>query len=360
MATQADLEAAIAGIEEPELRKTLGELALIRSVTVEGDRATIVLGQPIPDSPAREELEIALRERLAAFADIDRIDITFEPFSAEEQAALKQKLTGGRLQSPLLTGESDAEIIAVASGKGGVGKSTISVNLAVALAEKGYRVGIMDCDIYGFSVPGLLGVDRDPSVLDDMVIPVPKHGVGVMSMEFFLEENRPVIWRGPMLGKMLMQFFQRVYWGDLDFLVLDLPPGTGDMALNIHEMLPVTRELVVTTPHQTAADVAYRAGRMAEFTRKEHELLGVIENMAYYRDEETGRVLHIFGEGGGAWVAEKLGIPLVAQVPLGNPTRPGTGLFEQGTEAYQAIEKVVAVCEDVLRRERAKRAQRQA
>src|SRR5690606_20636272 len=146
------------------------------------------------------------------------------------------------------------------------GKSTGAVNLAVTLAAMGHRVGIIDADIYGFSVPGLLGVSRVPTVIDNMIIPVPAHGVSVMSMEFFLQENRPVIWRGPMLGKMLTQFFQRVYWGDLDFLILDLPPGTGDIALDVHRLLPRSREIVVTTPHITATHVAYRAGKMAQDT----------------------------------------------------------------------------------------------
>src|SRR5699024_1773398 len=186
------------------------------------------------------------------------------------------------------------EFIGIASGKGGVGKSTVSVNLAVALANAGKKVGLIDADIYGFSVPDMMGITEKPQIDGQKIVPVKRHGVEVISMAFFVEENTPVIWRGPMLGQMLTSFFKEVVWGDLDYLLLDLPPGTGDIALDLHQMLPTSKEIIVTTPHPTAAFVAARAGAMAKHT--EHEILGVIENMSYYEVKETGNKEYIFGK----------------------------------------------------------------
>lgn len=209
------------------------------------------------------------------------------------------------------------KFIAVASGKGGVGKSTVTVNLAVALARKGKKVGIVDADIYGFSVPDMMGIEQRPTVIDNVVLPVERHGVKVISMGFFVEENTPVIWRGPMLGKMLRNFFAEVHWGEMEYVLLDLPPGTGDVALDVHQMIPQSKELLVTTPHATAAFVAARAGAMAVHTK--HEILGVVENMAYYQCGSCGEKEYVFGRGGGAKLAEELHTQLLAQIPLGAP-----------------------------------------
>ena len=209
------------------------------------------------------------------------------------------------------------EFISIASGKGGVGKSTVSVNLAIALARLGKKVGLIDADIYGFSVPDMMGIEKTPVVRGDTIIPVERFGVKVISMGFFVEENMPVVWRGPMLGKVLDQFFRDVEWGDLDYLLLDLPPGTGDVALDIHQMLPASKEIVVTTPHPTAAFVAARAGAMALQT--DHEVLGVIENMSWFESKETGKKEYLFGQGGGPKLAEELQVPLLGQIPLGQP-----------------------------------------
>ncbi|MDA3120951.1 Mrp/NBP35 family ATP-binding protein, partial [Staphylococcus pseudintermedius] len=210
------------------------------------------------------------------------------------------------------------EFIAIASGKGGVGKSTVAVNLAVSLAREGKRVGLIDADIYGFSVPDMMGIDEKPGIEGKTVIPVERHGVKVISMAFFVEENAPVIWRGPMLGKMLTNFFTEVKWGDLDYLLLDLPPGTGDVALDVHTMLPSSKEIIVTTPHPTAAFVAARAGAMAKHT--DHSILGVIENMSYFESKETGNKEYIFGKGGGQKLADELQSDLLGQLPLEQPS----------------------------------------
>lgn len=217
---------------------------------------------------------------------------------------------------PLLHAGSGVQFIAIASGKGGVGKSTVTVNLAVALARRGKRVGIIDADIYGFSVPDMMGIEDRPQIENERVIPIEKFGVQVMSMGFFVEDNAPIVWRGPMLGKMLRNFFSEIQWGELDYLLLDLPPGTGDVALDVHQLIPQSKEIIVTTPHATAAFVAARAGAMA--IKTEHEIIGVIENMSYYVSK-SGEVEYVFGRGGGARLAESLNSELLAQIPLGAP-----------------------------------------
>ena len=217
----------------------------------------------------------------------------------------------------MLAPESNVTFLAVASGKGGVGKSTVTVNLAVALARLGKKVGLIDADIYGFSIPDMMGIEERPSVVNERVIPIERFGVKVMSMGFFVEDNSPVVWRGPMLGKMLRNFFQEVEWGDLDVVLLDLPPGTGDVALDIHQMIPHSKEIIVTTPHATAAFVAARAGTMAITTK--HEIVGVIENMAYVECTSCGEKQYVFGRGGGGKLAEALHTSLIAQIPLGAP-----------------------------------------
>lgn len=218
----------------------------------------------------------------------------------------------------LLSKDNPVEFIAIASGKGGVGKSTVAVNLAVSLAREGKKVGLVDADIYGFSVPDMMGIDEKPGVQGKEIIPVERHGVKVISMAFFVEENAPVIWRGPMLGKMLTNFFMEVRWGELDYLLLDLPPGTGDVALDVHSMLPSSKEIIVTTPHPTAAFVAARAGAMAKHT--EHSILGVIENMSFFESKETGNKEYVFGSGGGEKLAEELQTDLLGQLPLEQPS----------------------------------------
>ncbi|AJY73756.1 Mrp/NBP35 family ATP-binding protein [Paenibacillus beijingensis] len=209
--------------------------------------------------------------------------------------------------------QADVCYIAVTSGKGGVGKSTVTLNLAYALARSGKRVGIIDADIYGFSIPDMLGLNQRPQVRGQKVVPLERDGIKLISMGFFVEDNSPVIWRGPMLGRMLKSFLFDVDWGKLDYLLLDLPPGTGDVALDIHQWLPQAKEIIVTTPHKTAAHVAARAGTMAIQTK--HEIVGVIENMSYLTDE-AGQKSYIFGRGGGEALSRDLNTELLAQIPL--------------------------------------------
>lgn len=225
-----------------------------------------------------------------------------------------------------------ARVIAIASGKGGVGKSTVTANLAAALAAAGKQVACVDADIYGFSLPTLLGVSEGPGITAEKRL-VPARaacGVRLLSMDFFVPGNQPVVWRGPMLGKALHQFLHDTVWEDLDYLLLDLPPGTGDIALDVHDMLPSSEEIVVTTPDPLAARVAVRAGQMAQ--KAGHTVLGVVENMSFLRCLRCDEVLHPFGSGGGDQVAEALSAPLLARLPLGATAQPGTGLFAPGSE----------------------------
>ncbi|WP_054025300.1 Mrp/NBP35 family ATP-binding protein [Bacillus sp. FJAT-28004] len=259
---------------------------------------------------------------------------------------------GAGLANPLLDPASGVQFIAVASGKGGVGKSTVTVNLAVALARRGKRVGIIDADIYGFSVPDMMGIEERPDVVNERVIPIEKFGVKVMSMGFFVEDNSPIVWRGPMLGKMLRNFFQEIEWGELDYLLLDLPPGTGDVALDVHQIIPQSKEIIVTTPHATAAFVAARAGAMA--IKTEHEIIGIVENMSYFESKATGEREYVFGRGGGARLAETLHADLLAQIPLGAPdnhvSEPdfAPSVYKEDTETgkmyLELADRVLAKC----------------
>ncbi|WP_337103262.1 Mrp/NBP35 family ATP-binding protein [Paenibacillus sp. YIM B09110] len=300
----------------------------IRDVMVKDRQVSLtVLGAGADVQPA---LEASLREALAR-EGVETVRCRFRSESAPDAGSSKAEPAakpaaagaapvqghGTGLASALLDPASNVKFIAVASGKGGVGKSTVTVNLAVALARRGKRVGIIDADIYGFSVPDMMGIEERPNVVNERVIPIEKFGVKVMSMGFFVEDNSPIVWRGPMLGKMLRNFFQEIEWGELDYLLLDLPPGTGDVALDVHQIIPQSKEIIVTTPHATAAFVAARAGAMA--IKTEHEIIGIVENMSYYVSTSTGEKEYVFGRGGGARLAESLNADLLAQIPLGAP-----------------------------------------
>lgn len=324
MLTRERILEALKDVKDPELNRSLVDLNMIRDIHIKDDGTvmlTVVL--TIAGCPLRNTIEKDIVNRLKGIG-AKKISLTFGSMTDEERAELAKRLRqeagqgkakeGGALLSPLLAPDSKTRFIAITSGKGGVGKSTITVNLAVALARKGKKVGVIDADIYGFSIPDMMGIEQRPTVIDEMILPVEKHGVKVMSMGFFVTDNSPVIWRGPMLGRMLRNFFSEVYWGELDYMILDLPPGTGDVALDVHTLIPQCKEIIVTTPHATAAFVAARAGTMAIKTK--HEILGVVENMAYYQLPD-GSKDYIFGRGGGEKLAKVLKTELLAQIPLG-------------------------------------------
>ncbi|MEH7161182.1 Mrp/NBP35 family ATP-binding protein [Priestia megaterium] len=315
MLTEKQVKEVVGEIKDPFLNKKLSETDAIKEITIKAEKQHISLKIAVAKTGTSEQLSLqgTIVEELKK-AGVQSVGLRFVEFTPEElqQYRAEQPNTGNLLTSP-----NAPEFIAIASGKGGVGKSTVSVNLAVSLARLGKKVGLIDADIYGFSVPDMMGITQRPVVEGEKIIPVDRFGVKVISMGFFVEDNSPVIWRGPMLGKMLTSFFTEVEWGELDYLLLDLPPGTGDVALDVHSMLPACKEVIITTPHPTAAFVAARAGAMA--LKTDHEVIGVVENMAYFESQLTGEKEYVFGKGGGPKLAEELQTELLGQLPLSQP-----------------------------------------
>ncbi|MGG3210276.1 Mrp/NBP35 family ATP-binding protein [Geobacillus stearothermophilus] len=305
MLTENEVRAVLENMKDPFLNKTFKETNAIQEVKIkeEKNHVSVKIALAKTGTPDQLRVQTAIVQQLKE-AGAASVGLRF--------AELPREVVEKYSDNPQKT-----TYIAIASGKGGVGKSTVSVNLAVALARLGKKVGLIDADIYGFSVPDMMGITQRPTVRGDKIIPVERFGVKVISMAFFVEGNAPVIWRGPMLGKMLNNFFKEVEWGDLDYLLLDLPPGTGDVALDVHTLLPSCKEIIVTTPHPTAAFVAARAGAMA--LRTEHEIIGVIENMSYYESRKTGEREYVFGKGGGEKLAKELQTELLGQLPLQQP-----------------------------------------
>lgn len=325
MITKEQVLEALRGVHDPEINRSLVELNMIRNIHIDGQTVSLEVVLTISGCPLKVKIEEDVVNALKALG-ATTVNLRFGTMTDEERAALSAQLRGGQGQvhngapgqvlNPILAPDSKTTFIAVTSGKGGVGKSTVTVNLAVSLARLGKKVGIIDADIYGFSVPDMMNIEQRPTVIGELLLPIEKFGVKVISMGFFVEDNSPIIWRGPMLGKMLRNFLSEVHWGDLDYLILDLPPGTGDVALDVHTMIPQSKEIIVTTPHATASFVAARAGAMA--LRTGHELVGIVENMAWY-EAKDGSKEYVFGRGGGAKLAEQLSTDLLAQIPLAQP-----------------------------------------
>ncbi len=319
MVTEQQVFNILKELKDPLLHKTLEETNGITEVKIKEEKEHVSVKIALAKTGTPEQMQLQskvvqlLKDAGAATVGIRFTDLPEEELEKHRTAGDMPDETAGGLLSP----DSKTTFIAIASGKGGVGKSTVSVNMAVALARLGKKVGLVDADIYGFSVPDMMGITERPVVRGKKILPVDRFGVKVISMAFFVEDNAPVIWRGPMLGKMLNNFFTEVEWGDLDYLLLDLPPGTGDVALDVHTMLPSTKEIIVTTPHPTAAFVAARAGAMA--LRTNHEILGVIENMSYFESKLTGEKEYVFGQGGGEKLAEELRTELLGKLPLQQP-----------------------------------------
>ncbi|WP_243300247.1 Mrp/NBP35 family ATP-binding protein [Bacillus litorisediminis] len=316
MLTEEKVRALVQELKDPFLNKSLRETEGITEIKIKEEKNHVSLKIAIAKTGTSEQLQLQTKiVDVLKRSGAESVGLRFTELPEEVLEKFRGQLKGAGSGTSLLN--SDTTFIAIASGKGGVGKSTVSVNLAIALARLGKKVGIIDADIYGFSVPDMMGIPNRPQVRGDKIIPVDRFGVKVISMAFFVEDNAPVIWRGPMLGKMLNSFFSEVEWGELDYLLLDLPPGTGDVALDVHTMLPSCKEIIVTTPHPTAAFVAARAGAMA--LRTEHEIIGVIENMSYFESKVTGEKEYVFGKGGGEKLAEELRAPLLGQLPLEQP-----------------------------------------
>ncbi|KMY48249.1 P-loop NTPase [Peribacillus loiseleuriae] len=318
MLTEESIVDILKDLNDPFLHKSLVETNGILEVKIKPEKGHVSVKIAIVKTGTAEQLQLQTQivDALKS-GGASSVGIRFSELSEEELAKHRDSVSHEQVDLGLLSPTSKTVFIAIASGKGGVGKSTVSVNMATALARLGKKVGLVDADIYGFSVPDMMGISKRPVVRGEKIIPVERFGVKVISMGFFVEDNAPVIWRGPILGKMLNSFFNEVEWGELDYLLLDLPPGTGDVALDVHTMLPACKEIIVTTPHPTAAFVAARAGAMA--IKTEHEVIGVIENMAFFESKVTGEKEYVFGKGGGDKLAEELRTEVLGRLPLQQP-----------------------------------------
>jgi len=328
-ATAEALHAALATVIDPELRRPITELGMLESVTSDDDGMVhVAVLLTIAGCPLRETITQDATNALMGLDGVTGVDVELKVMTPAQREALKEQLRGpgGQRGIPFAKPGSLTKVYAVASGKGGVGKSSVTVNLACALAAQGLRVGVVDADVHGFSVPALMGITQKPTQVDDMILPPVAYGVKVISIGMFVEGNQPVAWRGPMLHRALEQFLTDVYFGDLDALFLDLPPGTGDIAISVAQLLPNAEILVVTTPQAAAADVAERAGTIA--TQTGQKVAGVIENMSFLEMPDGGR-MELFGSGGGAILAERLStavghdVPLLGQIPLDIRLREG-------------------------------------
>ena len=321
--------AALATVEDPEIKKPITELGMVDSVDVsESGHVAVTILLTIAGCPLKSKLTEDTTKAVMGVEGVTGVNVTLGVMTDEQRKDLREQLRGGQAERevPFAQPGSMTRVYAVASGKGGVGKSSVTTNLAAAMAEQGLKVGVVDADIYGFSVPRMLGVEQRPTQVDDMILPPDSHGVKVISIGMFVPGNQPVVWRGPMLHRALQQFLADVFWGDLDVLLLDLPPGTGDIAISVAQLIPTAEILVVTTPQQAAAEVAERAGAIALQTKQ--RVAGVIENMSWLELPDGSRQ-EIFGAGGGQTVADSLTqaigakVELLGQIPLDTTLREG-------------------------------------
>jgi ATP-binding protein involved in chromosome partitioning len=328
--TTEQVTSALAGVNDPEIGRPITELGMVKSVSVAADGLVDVsVYLTVASCPMRDTITSRVTDAVTALPGVSGVHVTLDVMSEEQRKALQTELRGGRPEPviPFAQPASLTKVLAVASGKGGVGKSSVTVNLAAALAASGHKVGVIDADIYGHSVPRMLGVTGRPTPVENMIMPPSSYDVKVISMGMFTKGNTPIVWRGPMLHRAMQQFLADVFWGDLDYLLLDLPPGTGDIAISLAQLLPNAELLVVTTPQLAAAEVAERAGAIVTQTRQ--RITGVIENMSYLVCPHCGEQMDVFGSGGGEAVAAKLSqltgttVPLLGQVPLDTRLREG-------------------------------------
>jgi ATP-binding protein involved in chromosome partitioning len=305
MPTREEILGALSRVIDPELRKPVTELDMVRSVEIDGGDVAVTIALTVAGCPLRNSFQDQVAREVGGLPGVASVRLDFDVMSPDERAALTLKLRGGRpVEEKGIQLSAGTRVLAVASGKGGVGKSTLTVNLASALAQLGRQVGVLDADVYGHSIPHMLDIRQRPVLVDRLMIPPVKHDLKLMSIGFFLDDNQPVMWRGPMLHRALEQFLQDVHWGELDVLVVDMPPGTGDVSISLAQLLPRAEAIVVTTPQPLAQEVAIRAAAMAQKTGM--RLLGVVENMTS----------EVFGAGGGERLAAELDVPLLGHVPL--------------------------------------------
>ncbi len=334
---------ALRPVQDPELNRSIVELNMVRDVMIDAGRVDVLIALTVAGCPLRAEITSRVTSALAPLDGVADVQVSMTVMTPEELDEVRAKMQGGSSSNhgsahnphnphdghghgpaarvvPFNTPESKTRVLAISSGKGGVGKSSVTVNLAVSLARQGYDVGILDADVYGFSIPKMLGIVDEPQVHDQMILPPEAHGVRCISIDYFLDEDQPVMWRGPMLHKALEQFLVDVIWGEPDFLLIDMPPGTGDVAMSMAKYLPSAATYVVTTPQPAAQRVAQRSGAMAREMKQ--PLAGVIENMSWFTGDDNKRY-ELFGSGGGQVLADNLGIPLLAQIPLEPLLREG-------------------------------------
>lgn len=311
---------ALRGVEDPEIHRPITELGMVSRIDIgPANTITIAVLLTVAACPLRERIDRDIRGAVAAIPEVGSVTIEFGAMTEEQRIELRRKLRGDDPIIPFAQPDSPTRVYCVASGKGGVGKSSVTVNLAVALAQRGLRVGVLDADIHGHSLPGMLGCVETPTAVDRMLMPPSAHGVKLISISMFVPTNEPVVWRGPMLHRALNQFLTDVYWSELDVLFIDLPPGTGDIAISLSQLLPTAELLLVTTPQHTAAAIAERAGAFT--TKTAQRVTGVIENMSWY-DAPDGSRLTPFGSGGGHTVSDRLTsilqvpCPLLGQIPF--------------------------------------------
>jgi len=333
MASESEVRAALRGVEEPQLGRSIVELGMVKGVTVRDGLALVDLALPLDHEAAAAELRRRTEAAVSALEGISGTELTTRLMEPDELKATASILKGAK---PLMVLDAAAaakdaprrnpftdnctRVLAVSSGKGGVGKSSVTTNLSIALAQLGHKVAALDADVWGFSMPRMLGIEEPPGLVDDVIVPPAAHGVRLISMGFFAREDQAVVWRGPMLHKALEQFLTDVYWGDPDFLVVDMPPGTGDISLSMAQFLPKAETIIVTTPQPAAQKVAQRAAAMAR--KVNLSVIGVVENMSWFRGDD-GKAYEIFGSGGGRELADGLKVPLLGQVPLVAELREG-------------------------------------
>jgi ATP-binding protein involved in chromosome partitioning len=334
--TDAEIIDALRPVEDPELHRSIVDLGMVKEVSSDGGAVRVLIALTTPGCPLKNEINTRVRAGVSELSGVESVMVEFTAMSPEELAALRQELHGNPAATagsqpahghaegraiPFADPTSRTRVLLIASGKGGVGKSSVSTNLAVALAARGKSVALVDADVWGFSIPRMLGVQHPPMVIDSMLVPPEAHGVRCMSVGFFADEDQAVVWRGPMLHKALEQFLTDVFWDDPDYLVIDLPPGTGDVSISIAQFMPRSEVFVVTTPQPAAQRVAQRAAAMAD--KVNLPVRGIIENMSYFVGDD-GKRYEIFGAGGGRELAERLEVPLLGQIPLLDDLRQGS------------------------------------
>lgn len=342
-----DVIKALTTVQDPELQRNIVDLGMVRDVAVDGDHVAVRIVLTTAGCPLKGRIQAETEAALRKIAGARLIAVTMDAMSAEERDQLAaSKPSGEPLPETIFGPGSNTRVLAIASGKGGVGKSTVTVNLAVALAQQGHAVGLLDADVYGPTIPLMLGMPSTaPPAHEGKLVPPERYGIKVVSMGFFLPDNEPVIWRGPMLGRAMEQFLGDVLWGSPDFLLIDLPPGTGDVALTISQMIPAAEMIIVTTPQEAASKVAVKAAKMAQMT--DHRLVGVIENMSYFICPGCGEKHHVFGRGGAFEIARAMDTVLLGRVPLDEATRKGG---DTGTPAaLDSNDPIGAVFHDVAR-----------